>query len=139
MFCKPCKKHDKSNNSNFVSGCQNFRKDSLTAHEKSKYHIDSVKKDILLLMKENKKTVFCSYKGEINSESTSNATEALSGCSNVIGAMDLIVKKMSQDELKQIRLCFNTAYWIAKKELSFNLYPSVLDLQEVNGVKLMDS
>ncbi|KAH3846674.1 hypothetical protein DPMN_088976 [Dreissena polymorpha] len=30
-----------------------------------------------------------------------------------------------------------SAYWIANNELPFTLYPSVLDLQKINGVELV--
>ena len=139
MFCKYCEKNDKSKTSNFVSGCQSFRIDSLKYHEKTSNHLEAVKKEQFETMKKHNKVAVCSYTGEIKTESTSNESKVLSGCSNVVGAMDLLLKKMNKDELKQLNVYFSSAYWVAKKELPFQIYPSLLDLQEVNGVKVMES
>ena len=57
----------------------------------------------------------------------------------MVGAMDLAVRRLNEDQLQKLAICFNTAYWIAKNELPFTLYPSVLELQTANGVDLAES
>jgi hypothetical protein len=89
-------------------------------------------------MKEKKQVVSCSYTGDIQSTSTSVTTEA-SGGENVVGVLDLSIKKLNKDQLKKLAVCFNSAYWVAKNEMPFTMYPSVLELQQINGVDLAKS
>lgn len=53
--------------------------------------------------------------------------------------MDVSISRLNKEQKEQFLACFNTAYLIAKMELSFLLYPKLLDLQEKYGVKLPNS
>ena len=50
--------------------------------------------------------------------------------------MDIAIRRLNEDQIKQLTVCFNTAYFTAKEELPFTLYPELLSLQEKNGVSL---
>ena len=90
-------------------------------------------------MEKKKKMVVCSYTGEIEKQTDPEAVPAVPGSSNKVSAIDLAVRRLNEDQLQKLAICFNTAYWIANNELPFNLYPSVLELQTVNGVDLAES
>ncbi|XP_014669372.1 PREDICTED: uncharacterized protein LOC106810507 [Priapulus caudatus] len=140
MFCTSCEKYAAEKSSAFTTtGCLTFRIESLKSHETSSSHVNASKIETISLMKEKKKMVVCSYTGDIENKSTSEAAQAVSGCSNVVGAMDLAIRKLNEDQLQKLSVCFRSAYWIAKNELPFTLYPSVLELQQVNGVELAAS
>ncbi|KAH3782815.1 hypothetical protein DPMN_160735 [Dreissena polymorpha] len=136
MFCKPCEQYSDDKSSSFISGCTTFRLESIKTHEKSSSHELACKKETILLMKENKQTVVCSYTGDIDSLANSQTLIDIPGCSNAVVAMDLSIRKLNKDNLQKLTVCFNSAYWIAKNELPFTLYPSLLDSQKINGVEL---
>ena len=88
---------------------------------------------LLLAMKEmacnerKEKMVVCSYTGQIEKQSDPQACVLdVPGSSNVVGAMDLAFRRLNEDQLQKLAICFNTAYWIDKNEPPFTLYPSVL-------------
>ena len=139
MFCISCELYDTSKSSVFATtGSTSFRVDSLKSHETSSNHIEAVRKHNIKKLKDQDKVAICSYTGEIVSQEFKDS-QINPGSGAVIGVMDLMKKKMSEDQLKQLCVFVNTAYWIAKRELPFHTYPSLLDLQEINGVKLLDN
>ena len=79
-----------------------------------------------------------SKRTQIERQSDPEAVPDVPGSSIVVGAMDLAVRRLNEDQLQKLAVCFNTAYWIAKNELPFTLYPSVLELQTVNGLNGVD-
>ena len=48
--------------------------------------------------------------------------------------MDVAIRRLNDDQAEQLQVCFNTAYFVAKEELPFTMYPSLLLLQQKNGV-----
>jgi hypothetical protein len=53
--------------------------------------------------------------------------------------MDAAIRRMNHDQAEQLLVCFNTAYFVAKEELPFTMYPSLLSLQQKNGVIIPNS
>jgi hypothetical protein len=138
MYCIPCRKYEKEGR--FVTGTNNFRVDAIKQHESSKCHICSQRKYDVECMKEKSGTVVCSYTGEVNT----TATECLANDPDVlqppiVGALDIAVQRLNENQKEKISHAFNTAYFIAKNELPFTLYPKILELQAKNGVELPSS
>ena len=53
-----------------------------------------------------------------------------------LGPMDQIIRNLSQKRITQLASCFRSAYFIAKMELPFTLYPEIMNLQEINGLQI---
>ena len=47
----------------------------------------------------------------------------------VVGPMNVAIRRLSDEQKKQLRVCFHTAYFVVKEELPFTMYPSLLSLQ----------
>ena len=52
----------------------------------------------------------CSYTGEIEKQSDPDAVPNVPASSNKVGAMDLAVRRLNEDQLQKLAICFNTAY-----------------------------
>ena len=50
--------------------------------------------------------------------------------------MDLCILRMNEDVLQQITKLFVTAYHVAKLELPFTAFPSLVSLQQINGLNM---
>ena len=120
------------------SGCSTFHIGSMRNHADSSSHISATRKETFAYMKNNQKVVVCNFTGDIKNQSTPQAIKDISGNTNVLGPMDLSIRKMTEDQYKQLRVMFNTAYWVAKNEFSFTAFVKSLTLQELNGVKVME-
>ena len=82
MFCIICEKYDFTNkSSHFVIGCTSYRLDSLKTHDKSASHIDASRKEQIAIVKAEQKIVVCSYTGDIETQSISEADQAITGYS----------------------------------------------------------
>ena len=53
--------------------------------------------------------------------------------------MDLLIRKMESDQREQLLRLVNTAYHVAKLELPFASFPSLLSLQTKNGLEIGSS
>ncbi|XP_045172073.2 zinc finger protein 862-like [Mercenaria mercenaria] len=105
MFCATCSQINKSNP--FTSGCTNFQMSTLTRHQYSKDHSDSVKK--LKLQSDFKKSL---------SNSTNKFNE--------------IFDKSEENLVKQLR----TVYVMPKRNLPGDVFSSLMELQQLNGVEI---
>ena len=103
MFCKACQFCEKENK--FVEGCDNFRIDTIQAHEVSKPHLACVK-------------VWDNSVSEQRKDMP--AVEAL--CS------------LKKHELARMNLKFRNAHAIAKHQLSFRTYPILCALDKAKGL-----
>ena len=79
MFCRLCEKFAPEKSSSFVTGCSNFRLDSLRSHQKCAGHVSACNKETIITMKEKKKMVVCSYTGEIERQSDPEAVPDVPG------------------------------------------------------------
>ena len=111
MTCKFCvEKPHSAGNTDFVLGCTTFKRESLTAHSKSRRHN---------LCRES---VVCS-------KSSVEASPIVLGFS----------KQDERDEeakLQELSVKMNTAYCIAKEELSFTHMRALVLLQKKNGLNI---
>lgn len=76
--------------------------------------------------------------GEIDTALSSSSYSGVLA-SAVIGPLDIAVRNLNESQRLKLEACFNTAYFVTKKEFPFTLYPSLLDLQLKNGVDLPNS
>ena len=50
--------------------------------------------------------------------------------------LEVALQNMEQGELEQMRILFNTAYYLVQAECPFHDFPAILALQRLNGVPL---
>ena len=95
------------------------------------------------------KSIFTTYTGETDNRSQDTTTDLkqpgpstsqVHAFQPAVGSpMDIAIRRLNEDQIKQLTVCFNRAYFTAKEELQFTLYPKLLPLQEKNGVSLPSS
>lgn len=49
------------------------------------------------------------------------------------GPMDVVLKRLSEQNKSILKKVFNTAYMVVKRELPFTVFPDMLNLQIKNG------
>lgn len=111
MFCSICHNNkvtaDKS--CSMFMGTNAFRKDTLVSHWKSQAHMKCAEREALR-----------------KSEETQG--------SSLAGPIVECVRKMDSNFEEQIRKLLNTAYFVCKEEMPFTSYPTLIKLQEKNGL-----
>ena len=148
MICVPCREYEKTGR--FVEGTDNFRIDAIKSHNDSSSHEINMR-NYQIKQQQSKsastgaKSIFTTYTGEIDNRSQDTTTDLQQpGPSTsqvhalqpaVVGPMDIAVRRLNEDQIKQLTVCFNTAYFTAKEELPFTLYPKLLSLQPQNSAK----
>lgn len=130
MFCIPCRKYEIEGR--FVIGIFELMP-SIKQHEASTYksHINSQRRYDIDCIKGKSSTVVCFYTGEVNvraSQSLNNEVGALQP--SVVGALDIAVQKLNENQKEKLCCVFNTADFVQKMSSQFTLYPRVLELQE---------
>lgn len=142
MFCKACIKYADDRTSSFVTGSNVFRTQSLQSQGTSSQHESCAKKLLISKKKESREKVTCTYTGEVQASTSTGAHACRSNqpdCPDVVGRLDIAVRKLNKKQREKLSVCFNTEYWVVKNEMPFTVYPSLLDLQQVNGVRLAKS
>ena len=91
----------------FFTGCSSFRKANMQSHAASVRHTMSAQ----------------AQKAEVAAHPAHRP-------------MDLLIRKMESDQREQLLRLVNTAYHVAKLELPFASFPSLLSLQTKNGLEI---
>lgn len=111
MFCSICRNNkvtaDKS--CSMFMGTNAFRKDTLASHWKSQAHIKCAEREAVRKSEETQGSSF-------------------------VGPIVECVRKMDSNLEEQIRKLLNTAYFVCKEEMPFTSYPTLIKLQEKNGL-----
>lgn len=111
MFCSICRNNkvtaDKS--CSMFMGTNAFRKDTLASHWKSQAHIKCAEREAVRKSEETQGSSF-------------------------VGPIVDCVRKMDSNLEEQIRKLLNTAYFVCKEEMPFTSYPTLIKLQEKNGL-----
>lgn len=100
-------------------------------HEASKSHINSQRRFHIDCLNGKSSAVVCSYTGKVNnraSQSLNNEVGAI--WLPVVGACNIVVQRINENQKEKLWCDFNTAYFVAKNELPYTLYLRVLELQE---------
>lgn len=136
MFCFTCRQHEREGR--FVLGTDNYRIDAVKSHNDSTVHhkhwCSSRHAASLPSATASETQSEPAVAGPSNAESSDQACQPA-----VIGPIDVAIRRLNEEQKSQLTACFNTAYFIAKEELPFTLYPSLLSLQQKNGVILPNS
>lgn len=53
--------------------------------------------------------------------------------------LDKLRTHTNEKQLQQLMVCFGRAYFIANMELSFTMYPHVMELQNLHGVSMSNN
>ena len=129
MFRVPCRRHE--NIGGFIVGTNNFLIDAIKGHDNSECHITNNRNyEITHKLSDSSATaIFTSHTGDITA-STSSGSEVQDGQPILVGPMDVAIRRINEEQKTKLTACFNTAYFIAKEEMPFTMYPNILDLQE---------
>lgn len=128
MFCFPCSKYEKEGR--FVIGTS-IRIEFIKQHEASKSHINSQRRFDIDCLNGKSSTVVCSYTGKVDDRASQSLNIEVGGLwPPVVGARDITVQRINENQKEKLCCVFNTANFVAKNELPYTLYLRVLELQE---------
>lgn len=108
MHCSVCKNYASDKMGNFVQGTSNIKKESVKYHLKSECHRKAIE--------------------------TKTVKER--AAKNVLNPIEEGMMKMEKNVFERMEKLFRTAFFVAIKERPFTDFPSLLELQEANGVSL---
>ena len=116
MFCKVCSAFQLPAErpgfaiSPFVKGSCNFRRTNVMRHGSSKHHTQCCEE-----------RAFAIKEGRLESSSPATVYQPI---------------RIDKKQYERVKKLVNTAYFVAKSELPFEKYTSLLELQRINGIDL---
>lgn len=108
MHCSVCKNYASDKMGNFVQGTSNIKQESV------RYH----------------------FKSESRRKAIETKTVKERAAKNVLNPIEEGMMKMEKSVFERMEKLFRTAFFVAIKERPFTDFPSLLELQEANGVNL---